>query len=166
MVLFPGKTGKMYTLRRSQLLPVSLDEAWAFFSDPNNLPEITPPEMDFRIGEGASERMYAGMIISYRLRPIGHFWSRWVTEITHVDAPHFFVDEQRIGPYRFWHHKHYFSQVADGVQVVDVVHYEVPFGLFGRLIHNLFIAKRLHRIFDYRAKALSDRYANQASHVR
>ena len=156
----------MYTLKRTQLLHLSLDEAWVFFSDPNNLSIITPPEMDFRVGEGAIEKMYAGMIISYRLRPIGIFRSLWVTEITHVDAPHFFVDEQRIGPYKFWHHKHYFSQVADGVQVDDVVHYEVPFGLLGRLLHRLFIAKRLQTIFDYRAKVLSERFNFKESHVR
>ena len=43
-------------------------------------------------------------------------WVRWVTEITVAEERRAFVDEQRSGPYRFWHHRHSFEEV-DGTTV-------------------------------------------------
>lgn len=147
---------KPYTLERRQILPVSLDEAWSFFSNPGNLVKITPPDMDFRITSPPCEETYAGQIITYTVRPLMRVSVSWTTEITHVERPNFFVDEQRFGPYRFWHHQHRFSQVEGGVEMHDLVHYLLHHDHLVGLINRMIVAPRLRRIFDYRGRKLQE----------
>lgn len=147
---------KPFTLERAQTLPVTLEQAWAFFSDPCNLARITPPGMDFRITSPLQSGMYAGQIITYTVRPLFSVAMNWTTEITHVDPPNFFVDEQRFGPYRFWHHQHRFRQVDGGVEIYDLVHYLLQHDQLARLVNRLFVAPRLKRIFDYRQEKLKE----------
>lgn len=145
---------KLYRLYRRQLLGTDTATAWEFFSQPGNLPRITPPWLGFEVRSGAERPMYAGQILTYRVAPLPGLKMQWVTEITHVDAPHFFVDEQRFGPYRLWHHQHRFEATAEGVLMEDVVHYVLPAGLLGRLAHGLTVGRRLQAIFDYRQEAV------------
>lgn len=102
--------------------------------------------------------IHTGTIITYTIRPMLGKKVRWVTEITHTDAPHFFVDEQRFGPYRFWHHQHHFSEIEDGTEATDLVHYGLPFGLLGSVAHAITVRQRLNEIFDYRYEALEKRF--------
>ena len=146
---------KIYTLTRSHKLPISLGEAWRFFSDPANLGAITPGYMNFKICYQSGEaRMYPGQIIQYRVNIFPLLRLSWVTEITHVSEPYFFVDEQRFGPYKFWHHQHRFTQTTGGVEMTDIVNYGLPFGIFGRMVHALFVKRRLNTIFDHRNSVL------------
>ena len=143
---------KLHLLEREQRLPIPIEEAWAFFSDAGNLARITPPDMGFEVTSKLPERMYAGMIVTYRVRPLAGIPVTWVTEITHVDEPHLFVDEQRFGPYRFWHHQHLFREVEGGTEVRDLVTYALPPG--GGLLRPLLVAPRLAAIFDHRRRIL------------
>ena len=145
---------KMYTLTRYQKLPVTPEEAWKFFSNPKNLEEITPDDMPFEmIGDGPPD-MYAGMIIEYNIEPFPKFPVKWITEITHVEEGKYFVDEQRFGPFKFWHHQHHFRDIEGGVEIIDTVNYILPFSLIGRITHNLMVGGRLAEIFDFRQKTL------------
>ncbi len=144
----------LYHLRAQQSLPISLPRAWDFFSNPNNLAEITPAWLNFRVTSNLPEKMYPGMIVTYQVRPWGGIALDWVTEITHLSAPNFFVDEQRFGPYRFWHHQHHFREIASGVEMTDIVHYALPFGPFGRLAHYFSVEGRLQEIFKFRRERL------------
>ncbi len=145
---------KLYRLERSQQLPISIKTAWGFFSDPHNLPKITPRWLDFKITNRIPAKMHAGMIIRYRLKTLLGMPTTWITEITHVNEPVFFVDEMRSGPYRFWHHQHLFIVKSGGIQMSDTVHYALKFGLLGQILHNMVIRTRLNEIFDYRQTAL------------
>ena len=147
---------KPFILERTQILPITLETAWRFFSNPANLVKITPSEMDFRITSPPQSGIYAGQIITYTLRPLLRVAVAWTTEITHVDTPYFFVDEQRFGPYRFWHHQHRFREVERGVEMLDTVHYLLFHDQLAGLINRLFVAPRLKRIFDYRSTALTN----------
>jgi ligand-binding SRPBCC domain-containing protein len=140
-------------LQCTQTLPIPVATAWEFFSDPRNLPVITPPDLGFKISSAVPERMYPGMVVSYSVTPFGRFCVDWTTEITQVREPEFFVDEQRFGPYRFWHHQHHFRQVENGTEMIDLVHYLLPFGLFG-LVAAGFVRGRLERIFTFRRQTL------------
>jgi len=142
-------------LSRRQDLPLRLEDAWDFFSRPENLARITPRDLGFEVTSGLPERMYAGMIVSYRVRPLAGVGVAWITEITHVNEPHFFVDEQRSGPYRFWHHQHHFESLASGIRMTDLVHYQLPFGWPGHLLCGRMVADRLEKIFAYRSQVLS-----------
>jgi len=150
----------MYTLRRSQQLPITLGTAWQFFSDPRNLPVITPPDLGFEITSGLPERMYAGMVVTYRVTALAGIRVNWVTEITHVQEPTFFVDEQRFGPYRFWHHQHHFKAVAGGTEMTDLVSYLLPLQPFGQLAAPV-VRRRLDDIFDYRRQVLATIFAQE-----
>ena len=147
---------KPFTFERIQTIPTSLDTAWDFFSDPGNLARITPPEMDFRITSPPCATTYAGQIITYTLRPLLGISMTWTTEITHVSHPNFFVDEQRFGPYRFWHHQHFFREVSEGVEMRDLVHYLLSHDQMAGLVNRFLVAPRLKKIFNYRTKALHD----------
>jgi ligand-binding SRPBCC domain-containing protein len=145
---------KPYTLDRTVIIQTDLATAWDFFSKPDNLPKITPPSMDFRITSEPQDATYAGQIITYTLRPLMGISMAWTSEITHVSKPSFFVDEQRFGPYRFWHHQHFFRQVEEGVEMRDLVHYLLPHMQFTAVVNRLIVMPRLKKIFDYRAQAL------------
>ncbi len=145
---------KLYTLHTRQKLPVSLDEAWAFFSDPSNLNTITPEDMKFETLSGDDRKMFAGQIIHYKISPFRGIQLQWVTEITHVEPNAFFVDEQRFGPYKFWHHKHFFREIDGGIEMEDLIHYQVPLGFIGKLFHPLLVRPKLKAIFHYRKNKL------------
>lgn len=148
-------TGRLYRFENCQFLPISVEDAWDFFSRPENLEQITPPDLGLRITSALPERMHAGMIVTYRVSPFGGLSLPWVTEITHADEPAFFVDEQRSGPYRFWHHQHHFRAVAAGVEMTDLVHYRLPMGLLGDLLAGGRVARRVAGIFAYRRTVLA-----------
>jgi ligand-binding SRPBCC domain-containing protein len=155
-----GGPVKLYRLDRRQNFSVSLEEAWRFFSSPKNLPAITPPSLSLRIVGDVTEPIYPGMIIPYRVAPLLGISIDWITEITHVRAPRYFVDEQRLGPYRFWHHEHHLRPLNSGVEMIDTVHYCLKFGPIGRLLHGLFIRTQLEEIFDFRYKKLEQLFPN------
>jgi len=144
---------KIYHLKTVQKIPVSLEKAWDFFSDPSNLSKITPPGMDFKI-LSEQHSMYAGQIIEYKVKPVLGIPVYWMTEITHVEEGKFFVDEQRFGPYSFWHHQHHFRKVEGGVEMTDLVHYGIPFWIAGDLANVLIVRRKLQQIFQFRYQAV------------
>ena len=147
---------KLHVLEREQRLPIPPSQAWDFFADARNLARITPPELGFEVTSRLPERMYAGMIITYRIRPLLGVPVTWVTEITHLEEGRLFVDEQRFGPYRFWHHQHLFREVPGGVEVGDVIHYAMPPG--ARAAGRLLVQPRLNAIFDHRRRVLEEMF--------
>lgn len=153
MITFESNSG-IYTLKTSQLLPITVQEAWDFFSDPENLAKITPGHMGFRITSEKPSKMYPGQFITYKVSPFPGLITNWVTEITQVQPKLYFVDEQRIGPYRMWHHEHRFEVRGNAVLMIDRVSYKLPWGLLGRLAHFLFVRNQLKRIFSFREKIL------------
>lgn len=152
----------MYQYKSEQNLPIDMDTAWAFLSDPKNLKTITPDYMGFDIISGADRKMFSGQIIQYILTPILGIPFRWVTEITHVVQGRYFVDEQRFGPYTFWHHKHFIEPIEGGVKMIDVVDYKLPLGVLGRFAHWLFVSKKVKEIFEYRFKKLNELFGSHS----
>jgi ligand-binding SRPBCC domain-containing protein len=151
----------MKRLYSQQWLPISLDEAWDFFSSPKNLNEITPEDMVFEIKSDVPEKMYPGMFIMYSIRPMFNIPMNWVTEITHVSDRKFFVDEQRVGPYHIWHHEHHFEEKDGGVLMTDILHYNVGMSFLGWIASKLFVDKKVQGIFDYRYKILEQRFGKK-----
>jgi ligand-binding SRPBCC domain-containing protein len=147
---------KLYSLEKKLFLPITVQKAWDFFSDPSNLKVITPDFMGFEVKSDDSAVMFPRQIISYTVRPVMNIPINWVTEITHVAEPSYFVDEQRFGPYKFWHHKHFINEVAGGVELIDIVHYALPFGFLGRIAHSLFVRRKLEQIFAYRTEKVKE----------
>ncbi|WP_136483008.1 SRPBCC family protein [Cognatitamlana onchidii] len=147
---------KIYTLHKKQKLPISMDEAWDFLSDPKNLKTITPDYMGFNILSGADRAMFAGQIIQYIVTPVLGIKTKWVTEITHCIDKSYFVDEQRFGPYALWHHKHFIKPIKNGVEMEDIIDYKIPFGFLGQLAHPILVKPKLEEIFNYRTKKLED----------
>ncbi len=148
-----------YQFRKTQTINASLDEVWDFISSHRNLKEITPEYMGFDItSEGLPDKMYEGMIIAYKVKPILGIKTTWVTEITKIKDKHYFVDEQRVGPYKIWHHQHIVEACKQGVLMTDIVSYSPPLGILGRLANVLFISKKLNEVFDYRVKAVNRKF--------
>lgn len=143
---------KAYQLQFVQKMPVSLEQAWDFFSSPLNLAKITPEEMAFKVTSNINpiDKMYAGMIITYKVSPVAGVKLNWMTEITQVEEQCYFIDEQRFGPYQFWHHQHHFKSIPGGVEMTDVLTYGMPLGFLGTIANSLFVANKLQQIFKYR----------------
>ena len=154
----------MHRLETVQKLPISLEKAWAYFSSPQNLKEITPDEMGFKVlTPNLPEKMYTGIFISYLVKPLLGIPITWVTEITHIQEEVFFVDEQRLGPYQIWHHQHFFKKIEGGVEMRDIVDYRLPLGVFGKWVNALFIGNRVKKIFDYRRSKLVELFGRYES---
>lgn len=150
-----------YSIKSTQHLPITLEEAWDFFSSPNNLAKITPPDMGFIITSDKKdcEKMYAGQIITYIIKPMLGIPVKWMTEITHVKEGEYFIDEQRFGPYKLWHHRHSFKKTATGIEMHDEVNYVLPMGILGTIAHKIFVRKRIEYIFEYRTKVLEKQFS-------
>ena len=145
---------KIFKLHTKQKLPITIQTAWDFLSNPKNLEDITPDKMNFNITDCDYKKIYPGQIIQYTVTPLLNIPLKWVTEITHVVDKKYFVDEQRFGPYKFWHHKHKFEIIDGGVKIIDILDYSLPFGLIGLFFHPFLVKPKLDEIFKYREKKL------------
>jgi ligand-binding SRPBCC domain-containing protein len=143
-----------YRINFKQNLPISLTEAWDFFSSPYNLTKITPDDMTFIVTSELDEqtKMYPGMIITYKVSPLFGIHLNWMTEITQVEHEKYFIDEQRFGPFKFWHHQHHFKAIDGGVEMTDILTYGLPMGIFGQMAHSLFVNNKIKEIFIFREK--------------
>ena len=142
---------RIYRLKSIQKIPTKLEDAWAFFSNPHNLLAITPPFLNLKVtNEIFGNEAYAGQVITYTVKPLFGIPVSWMTEITHIDKLRLFVDEQRKGPYQLWHHQHHFKAIEGGVEMTDMVHYRLPFGVLGNLAHAITVKNKLEEIFKYR----------------
>ncbi len=150
----------MLTLKYLQKLPISMQESWEFFSSPTNLKILTPQHLNFEIvKDHGHTKMYAGQIIAYRIRPILNFPIEWVSEISHIQEPYYFIDEQLFGPYKFWHHEHRFNPIPNGVEVVDTIHYKLPFGFLGKVLQSK-VKQDLESIFSFRRAKLEELFGS------
>jgi ligand-binding SRPBCC domain-containing protein len=154
-----SKSAGLYKLYNEQVLNVSLNEAWEFFSNPANLETITPSDMHFKILSLDGDKAYSGQVITYSIRLNALLKMKWVTEIKHVQKPHCFVDEQRFGPYKFWHHAHLFEELPSGkVLMKDIVHFKLPFSWVAPIAYKLFVRKNLEKIFTFRTETLKSKF--------
>ena len=144
-----------YQLYREQQLNCDLETAWRFFSSPNNLSKITPPDMDFIVlSDVDNQEIFEGMIIDYTVSPILNIPMKWKTRINQVELNKNFTDFQENGPYKYWNHFHEFIPNEKGVLIKDTVDYELPFGIIGDIAHRVFVHKKLASIFDFRYTVL------------
>ena len=145
----------IHHLSKEQYLPITIKEAWDFFSSPANLAKITPPELGFVVlTKFNGEPIYTGMEIDYIVKPLFSIPLRWKTGITWVMEPNTFIDTQLKGPYKIWEHTHTFTSVPGGVKMNDEVKYELPLGFLGEIAHVLIVKKKLEEIFSFRFETM------------
>jgi len=150
------KQGQIYQFSAKINLPISLNEAWDFLSNPDNLKIITPDYMGFNIISTGGGKMFPGQIISYKVSPLLGLKLNWVSEITYVEDKVYFVDEQRVGPYALWHHKHFVKEIDGGTEMIDIIHYQLPFPILANRFHGLLVKPKLKQIFEYRSNKLNE----------
>lgn len=149
----------VYSLKSVQRIPVPVTEIWDFFSSPQNLPVLTPSELNFRvISKHHGNKIYQGQVIEYKVSPLLGIPVYWMTEITHVDPLKYFVDEQRYGPYNMWHHQHHFKSIEGGVEMTDIVHYKNPLWVLGDIANVIIVKNKLRDIFSFRHKAVAEKF--------
>jgi ligand-binding SRPBCC domain-containing protein len=148
----------MYQLYQEQVLDANIEELWEFVSRPENLNEITPPEMDFTIITDVPDKMHNGLLVEYKVTLPIFGASEWVTELKHIIPEKQFVDEQRLGPYTFWYHYHGLEETESGIKMIDHVRYVPPYGPFGKIANSLIISSKLDEVFSYRKKVMDERF--------
>nr|WP_294786275.1 SRPBCC family protein [uncultured Flavobacterium sp.] len=154
---------KLYKIATVQYVSASVEECWDFFSSPKNLQTITLDNMNFEIKDFDDKRMYQGQIITYTLKPLLGIKISWVTEITACNDNQYFIDVQRFGPYKLWHHKHFFEKTPDGgTKMTDIVHYALPLGILGRIMNRLVVQNKLKSIFDYRRTKIEELFNSKS----
>ena len=151
----------MKRLAFRQFLPISTEEAWAFFATPKNLDQITPVDVRFKIIGDVPEKMYKGAIITYKIKPILNISFDWITEITLLEEYKCFVDEQRKGPYKLWRHEHHFEKLDGGIMMTDILSYDIGKSALGWLAGKLFVHKKIQEIFKYRYQKLELLFPNK-----
>lgn len=150
---------KLYQHHATQKLPITLDQAWEFLTDANNLKLLTPPELQMKVLYGTDRGMYPGQLIEYSVKPLPFYRTNWVTHITQVEHKKFFVDEQMYGPYATWHHIHFIKEIPGGTLMEDLIHYRLPLGILGKLGAPL-VKKKLEEIFRFRESALINHFGS------
>ncbi|MBA3284417.1 MAG: SRPBCC family protein [Nitrosopumilus sp.] len=146
----------MHYFKTKQFLPINITTAWEFFSNPANLSRITPPELDFKIiSKISSLKIYEGMSINYKVKPLWGISVGWETVLKNIKEPQSFTDIQTSGPYKQWEHKHSFRQHNNGVWMQDEIKYKLPLGFVGRIFNFILVRKKIESIFLYRENVLN-----------
>ncbi len=140
----------MYVFEQRQIIPVSINEAWDFFSDPRNLARLTPDSMNFRILGDLPQQVHEELIVRFRVAALAGIDVNWTSLISKVVPHQYFADVQVEGPFSYWHHQHWFTERDQGVEIRDILHYLPPFGLIGKLFHPLFVKNKIAETFRYR----------------
>lgn len=153
---------KTFSLKRQQVFPIKIQEAWSFFSAPTNLGKITPAKMNFKVLSFTGQpELHSGQTIYYRVSVLPFVRLKWISEIAKVKEPFEFTDIQRSGPFSFWQHRHSFREVESGTEMTDELTYGVPMGVLGRLANSVFVEREVNAIFDYRNKVLQDLFVKK-----
>lgn len=148
-----------YIFKRVQTLNSDIETIWSFVSKPENLEKITPDNMQFSILSKSNLEMEEGMLIAYKISPFLDIKTTWITMITNVKKNEKFIDQQVMGPYKFWHHEHKFQVISSNkVKMTDIITYIPPFGFLGDIANELFLKKKLNNIFDYRNIILNNMF--------
>lgn len=151
---------KVFTYKTHQFLPTDINTAWDFFSNPGNLQKITPPWLGFKILSNLPDKMFPGMLIVYKVKPLFGIPLTWVTQINVIHEKIFFIDEQKSGPYKLWHHKHTFIEKDGGIEMFDEVAYSPGFGFLSGIINRIIVSKKIEEIFSYRKDVLNRLFYN------
>jgi uncharacterized protein len=150
---------KRYFFRNSQVLPASREELFLFFSDPNNILKVTPPDTSVKITYLSHRPLQLGSVIEFVVTKLG-LPLKWKAEVVEHEPGIFFIDEQRKGPFKFFRHKHAFLPHANGTEAIDEIELEMPLGFIGQIGYHLIIQRDLKRTFEYRRNALAALFAN------
>lgn len=145
---------KIYTFSQKQKVPISLNQAWEFLSNSDNLSIMTPSYMNFKKISNDNRPLYSGQIIQYSVTPILGIPVKWVSEITQLKKNDYFVDIQLYGPYNMWHHKHFVKEIEGGVEIEDLIDYKIPLGIIGQLMHPFLVKPKLKEAFEFRKNKL------------
>lgn len=138
----------------NQFIPKPRKEVFTFFAKAENLESITPPWLNFHILKKSSPEISEGCIIDYQLRLHG-LALKWRTLISAWQPDDLFIDDQIKGPYKKWHHTHRFEEVPGGTLISDEVIFQIPAGIFGKLVKP-FILKDIRSIFEFRQKKIKE----------
>ena len=165
---------RSYTYISEHWVAAPLDDVFAFFADPRNLPRLSPPELDLKLGK--LELAPPGFVPGeYRVRGAHMAGAGSAVEV-HFHPPEFplpmahtahitefvwgryFRDQTSHWPLLRWDHKHEFSALernrVAGTLVRDLVRYSLGPGIFGTLLHRLFVRRAIADMFAYRQRAL------------
>jgi len=111
----------------------SAETAFDFLIRPSNIIQISPPETGLHF-DAAPEILEVGSQLEFKIQGYGQVQA--IThEITALNRPGSYVEQQISGPLKAWIHEHLFESAdSDSVEIIDKIEFEPPGGILGFMI--------------------------------
>ena len=154
----------MAHFEHSSVIGAPRTEVFEFVANLDNLRRLMPP--DYKIEPTApTSKLKVGTEFEMRMTRIG-ISVLWGGVIEEVIPNEVFRDRQSHGPFALWVHTHKFEDHGQGTLHTDLIEYDVPFGLMGKLADDLFVRHELKRIFTFRHKKIQEFLAKNIPEVQ
>ena len=77
-------------------------------------------------------------------------------KITEMRKPEMFVDEQVQGDFRMMKHEHHFKPCDNGTLLIDLLHFEAPYGIMGRWLNALYLTNYMKKLLEQRNRTIKE----------
>jgi ligand-binding SRPBCC domain-containing protein len=137
----------MNTLIYKTQIHCTQGELFDFHINSNNITKITPPDTKVEL-LSKDTSSYEGKIVKIKTTKffIPTFWE---VKIEKLIKPKILVDVALKSPFKYWKHQHIFIKTKNGCELQDIIEYELPFGVLGKLVAP-FIRNDIKKMFEYR----------------
>lgn len=81
---------------------------------------------------------------------------RFTSRITSMKLYESFTDEMVKGDFKSFKHEHHFKQINNGTIIIDILTYEVPYGVIGQLVNNLYLHRYLESLINKRNEVIKE----------
>lgn len=137
-----------FRFERKDFFSCTVEELFEYHEADGALQRLTPPWESAKLLKKEGEGIKTGAKIFLKVK-VPFFQMGWVSEHTEYDYPHMFKDVMIKGPFKKWEHTHIFREEDGGASLTDIIEYQPPFKIFGRL-GKKFIEAKLDSMFAYR----------------
>jgi ligand-binding SRPBCC domain-containing protein len=87
-----------------------------------------------------------------------HFFKERLMRVkmTDMEKASKFVNEQLQGTFKMMKHEHHFKPCENGTLLIDLFHFESPYGFFGEWFNNLYLTKYLRNMLEQRNRKIKE----------
>lgn len=139
----------MKELTKISLISCTIDELFNFHLDSENITKITPHNIKVEL-LSSDTKAFEGKVIKIKTTKF-FIPTYWEVKIEKLKSPSILVDVALKSPFKYWKHQHIFTKKGNVCELKDIIEYELPFGILGKIVEPL-ITHDIQKMFDYRHK--------------